>query len=213
MNFPDALLTGIDPARLWLGDWWKEEELPVEWDRLLPGGPLNVEVGFGGGEFLLEMAWSRPDHRFVGIEQYAAGYKRCLKRALSAGLSNVVVMLGDAHILLNVAFEDASLESITANFPDPWPKARHARRRIFTEEFLALAARKLRPGGTIFLATDDRQYARQAVDELSAVPVLVSRHAPQPWLEESPHAVRTRYERKWIADGRPLHYFLYEKRK
>ena len=205
--------TAIDPARLWLGDWWKEIDLPVDWSRLIPGGPLNVEVGFGEGEFLLAMAKLKPDQGFVGLEQYAAGYRKCLKKASSDNLANVLTMLGDAYILLTVAFEDAALESVTVNFPDPWPKKRHARRRLFTEEFFRIAARKLRPGGRLFLATDDSDYAGQAVGALAAVPLLVSEHPATPWLGESPHGIRTRYETKWLAEGRHLHYCFYKKKE
>lgn len=208
-KIPTATLAGIDPARLWLGDWWKEEDLPMDWGRLLPGGPLNAEVGFGGGEFLMGMASRFPGRRFVGLEQYAEGHRRCLRASLSAGLSNLLLMVGDAYVLLNVCFEEGSLESVTVNFPDPWPKARHARRRLFTQEFFGIVSRKLAPGGRLFLATDDGAYARQAVEQLALVPALARAHGEGPWLTQSPHPFRTRYENKWIQEGRPLHYLIY----
>jgi tRNA (guanine-N7-)-methyltransferase len=212
LNPHGGTLAGIDPARLWLGDWWKDEDLPVDWDRFWPGGGLSVEVGFGGGEFLLTSARLSPGKRFVGIEHYAEGFRKCLKQALSEGLGNLLLMQGDAYVILNVAFGDSTLESVTVNFPDPWPKARHARRRLFTEEFFKIAARKLAPGGALLLATDDRPYAEQAVRELAGVTELASRHPAVPWQTESPRPVRTRYEKKWIAEGRPLHHFVYEKK-
>lgn len=205
-------LAGIDPARLWLGDWWKEEDLPPDWGRLLPGGPLNVEVGFGGGEFLLGMAARFPQRRFVGLEHYAEGYRRCLRRATSEGLQNVLLMMGDAYVLLNICFEEACLESVTVNFPDPWPKARHARRRLYTEEFFGISARKLADGGRLFLATDDESYAGQAAEQAARVRELASAHPDRPWLTRSPYPLRTRYEAKWTEEGRPLHYLVYEKR-
>ena len=194
-----------------LGDWWKDVDLPVNWSALLAGGPLNVEVGFGGGEFLLATAKLKPDASFVGLEQFAEGYRKCLKRAMADNLENVLPMLGDAYILLTIAFEDAALESVTVNFPDPWPKKRHARRRLFTDEFFRIVSRKLRPGGRLLLATDDADYAGQAAEVLTALPALASEHPESPWLVESPHGIRTRYERKWLAEGRPLHYFVYKK--
>lgn len=203
----------IDAARLALGDWWKELDLPIDWDGVLPGGPLCVEVGFGGGEFLLAMAGSEPGMRFIGVERYAEGHRRLLKRVGEEGLRNVLTMVGDAFIILNLTFSDASLERITVNFSDPWPKARHASRRLLTPEFLRLAARKLRDGGRFYAATDDVPYARQALESFFEVPALRSLHPEVPWLAESPHPMRTRYESKWMAEGRPLHYFIYERKE
>ncbi len=204
---------GDPPARLMHGDWWKEEDLPVDWGRLMGAGPLNVEVGFGEGEFLLGMAGRRPDMRYVGIERFAEGHRKLVKRARIEGLNNVLTLVGDAYIILNLAFENGALRSVTVNFPDPWPKARHARRRLYTEEFFRIAARKLEPGGTLFLATDDRPYARQALDALARVPALESTHPNQFWLERSPYPVQTRYETRWIKEGRPLHYFVYTRKE
>ena len=202
---------GVDPTHLMLGDWWKEEDLPVDWGRVFPPGPLRVEVGYGGGEFLLDMARLDRGARFVGIERFGEGHRRLLRALAASGLENVLSMVGDAYILLNLAFSDASLSSVTVNFSDPWPKARHAKNRLLTEEFLQIVARKLAPGGRFFAATDDVPYAHQAAESLSAVRALKSAHPDQPWLRESPHPMRTRYELKWIAEGRPLHYFVFEK--
>ncbi len=200
------------PLRLMHGDWWKDEDLPIDWGRYLGTRPLAVEVGFGSGEFLLAMAKLHPGMGFVGIEQFAEGYRKLLKQVAAEGVANVLAAMGDAYILLNLAFEEGSLESVTINFPDPWPKARHARRRLLSAEFFRIAARKLRQGGQLRGATDDPVFAQQALEAFGAVPELVRCH-PEPWLSESPYPVRTRYERKWIAEGRALHYFLYERRR
>jgi tRNA (guanine-N7-)-methyltransferase len=202
---------GVDPTHLMLGDWWKEEDLPLDWGRLLPAGPLRVEVGYGGGEFLLEMARLDPASNFVGIERFGEGHRRLLKALGESGVRNVLSMVGDAYILLNLTFAEGSLASVTVNFSDPWPKTRHERNRLLREEFLRIVARKLVPGGILYAATDDVPYAHQAAEALAAVPSLRSEHPAEPWLSESPHPVRTRYERRWMAEGRPLHYFLFRK--
>ena len=203
----------IPLVRLINGDWWKDEDLPIGWAGLLGEGALNVEVGFGEGEFLLGMALRHPDMRYVGIERYAEGHRKLIKRARSEDTENVLTMVGDAYIILNLAFEQASLDSVTVNFPDPWPKARHARRRLYTEEFFGIAARKLRRGGTLYLATDDRPYAEQAARAIAGVSELTSMHPDKPWLDGSPYPVQTRYETRWIKEGRPLHYFVYSRKE
>ncbi len=200
------------PLRLMHGDWWKDEDLPIAWERYLGARPLAVEVGFGSGEFLLAMAKLHPETGFVGIEQFAEGYRKLLKHVAAEGLMNVFAAMGDAFILLNLAFEEGSLDSVTINFPDPWPKARHARRRLLSAEFFRIAARKLRDGGQLRAATDDPTFAQQAMEAFGAVPELLRCH-PEPWLSESPYPFRTRYERKWIVEGRALHYFIYEHRR
>ncbi|MEW6758953.1 MAG: tRNA (guanosine(46)-N7)-methyltransferase TrmB [Acidobacteriota bacterium] len=209
---PSPLWERIEPARLLLGDWWKEGAHPVAWEEILPGGPMHLEVGFGGGEFLLGMARRHPECRFVGVERFAEGHRGLVKNVLRLGLTNVLSAVGDAHVVVEVCFADGSLESVTLNFSDPWPKARHASRRLFTEEFLGLAARKLRPGGRLHLATDDGAYAEQAIEELAKLPLLSSTHPGLRWMDSSPCPLRTRYEEKWIREGRPLHYLVYERR-
>lgn len=211
-RIPSPLWGRIEPARLLLGDWWKEKEHPIAWEEVLPGGPMNLEVGFGGGEYLLGMAELYPDQRFVGVERFAEGHRNLVQSALRMGLANVLGLVGEAHVVTETCFADGTLESVTLNFSDPWPKARHASRRLFAVEFLGLAARKLRPGGLLRLATDDGLYARQAVEELSRVPLVQSTHPERPWLESSPSPLRTRYEEKWIRAGRPLHYLVHERR-
>jgi tRNA (guanine-N7-)-methyltransferase len=203
----------IPPVRLINGDWWKDEDLPIDWTRLLGKGALNAEVGFGEGEFLLAMALRHPDMRYVGIERFAEGHRKLVKKVRSEGAENVLTMVGDAYIILNLAFEQGVLDSVTVNFPDPWPKARHARRRLYTEEFFRIAARKLKRGGTVYLATDDRPYAEQAARALAAVSELISTHPERPWLDSSPYPVQTRYETKWIREGRPLHYFVFRRKE
>ena len=210
--FSAYLARPLDPLRLSLGDWWKEEDLPVDWDGLLPGGPLVVEVGFGGGEFLLSLAAQFPERRFVGIERFGEGHRRLQQALAASGLRNVLAMVGDAFVILGVAFENESLEAVHINYSDPWPKARHANRRLLSREFLTIAARKLKPGGRLYAATDDVSYAREAAEAFSSLPLLTSLHPGRDWMETSSHGVTTRYERKWRAEGRPLHYFAFERR-
>ncbi len=187
-------------------------DLPVAWDALFQGGPLRVEVGFGTGEFLAAMAHSQSGDRFVGIEHYAKGYRKLLKVVGSEGLSNVMAMVGDAYVLMKLAFGDGSLSSVTCNFSDPWPKARHAKRRLYTEEFFGIVAQKLVEGGKLYIATDERPYATQASRALEKTCALVSVHPNAPWLSRSPYPVKTRYEKKWEREGRSLQYFVYERR-
>ncbi len=198
--------------RIDLGDWWKEEELPIEWDRFLPCGPANLEIGYGGGDFLLDMALREPASRFIGIERFGEGHRRLVKRMRREKVFNVLPVMGDAYILLNLLFAAGSLNSIYINCPDPWPKTRHASRRLLTEELFAIAARKLAPSGRLYVATDDAPYANQAAEAFSKTQALECLHPEAQWLLVSPYPTETRYERKWKMEGREMRYFVYQRR-
>ncbi len=173
------------------------------WDRMV------LEVGFGRGEFLLDLSTRTPDTFFVGIE---ISFKRTLKMARKvarAGLRNVRLLEGRAEVALRQLFEPGQLSEIWINFSDPWPKARHAHRRVIQQSFVGDAASRLAPGGTLFVATDDVPYAHQIDEVLSGEKTLYNRHAPWPFLPEVEDRMETGYEAQWRAEGRPLHFFAY----
>jgi tRNA (guanine-N7-)-methyltransferase len=171
-----------------------------------------LEIGFGRGEFLLALAAAAPEADFVGIE---VSWKRTLKMARKvarARHSNVLLTVARGEAVLASAFEPGSLAEIWVNFSDPWPKLRHAERRLIQPAFAALAARALAPGGTLFVATDDVPYAHQIDAVLAGEKGLVNRHAPLAFLPEVPGRMTTGYEAQWRAEGRPLHFFAYAAR-
>jgi tRNA (guanine-N7-)-methyltransferase len=170
---------------------------------------MVLEIGFGRGEFMLEMAARTPETAFVGIE---VSFKRTLKMARKvarAGLRNVRLLEGRAEVGLRQLFEPASLAEIWINFSDPWPKARHAPRRLIQPPLVADAASRLVAGGTLYVATDDVPYAHQIDEVLSDERSLRNRYAPWPFLAEVPGRMQTGYESQWRAEGRPLHFFAY----
>lgn len=174
-----------------------------------PTRRLVLEIGFGRGEFLLALAEASPDTDFVGIE---VSWKRALKMARKvarARLPNVLLTVGRGEEVLRDAFAPGSLAELWVNFSDPWPKLRHAERRLVKPSFAALAARALAVGGTLYVATDDVPYAQQIDEVLSAEKGLVNRYAPLAFLPEVPGRMRTGYEAQWRAESRPLHFFAY----
>ena len=88
----------IPEARLLSGEWWKDEDLPLCWEALMPGGPMWVDVGFGQGEFLLAMAQARPGWRFVGIDRFREGHRKLLAATSEGGCPNLVTLVGNAFI-------------------------------------------------------------------------------------------------------------------
>ena len=129
--------------------------------------PLWFEIGFGGGEHLIGQAAQHPQVNFIGCEPYVNGMTRLLTEIEKAGLTNIRLYDGDARLVLE-RLPDASLERLFLLFPDPWPKTRHHKRRIVSQEGLVLFHRKLVPGGTLRIATDHEGYGVWMLEHLLA---------------------------------------------
>ena len=188
------------------------EDGPLDAARLFGGDRLlEFEIGFGGGEHLAGQAAARPDHGFIGCEPFLNGVVGALGHIRDRGLANVRLHMGDALEVLE-RLPDASLERVYLLHPDPWPKARHAKRRMMNHGPLDRIAAKLRPGGEFRLGTDHPVYVRWALMVMNA------RHDFE-WLAREPadFLIRpddwpeTRYEAKARREGREVWYFRYRR--
>ncbi|HEX2526257.1 MAG TPA: tRNA (guanosine(46)-N7)-methyltransferase TrmB [Geminicoccus sp.] len=203
---------GLKPARRKL----LEERLPAlrvvlpEHGMLDPSAqfaePLRgfrLEIGFGGGEHLAAQATAHPELGFLGVEPFMDGVGKLVAQIDESGLRNVRVLPDDARLLLRV-LPDSCLQRIDVLFPDPWPKARHQKRRIVNRETVVQMARVLAPGGELRLATDIVDYARWMLEATLAEPRLVwqAERADEWRLAPADH-VRTRYQAKAEREGRP----------
>jgi tRNA (guanine-N7-)-methyltransferase len=136
--------------------------------------PRVLEIGFGDGATLIELAASRPDADFLGVEVHPPGIGHLLLGIEARGLSNIRVIRHDAVEVIEHQIPPASLDEVLLYFPDPWPKKRHHKRRIVQPAFAALVADRLKPGGTFHLATDWEPYALQMLEVLNAEPRLTN---------------------------------------
>jgi tRNA (guanine-N7-)-methyltransferase len=202
-------IPGIDrrvPLDEWVEQGWAgvfADDQPAETHRRV------LEIGFGRGEFLLGLAAQSPGTWFVGVE---ISFKRTLKMARKvgrAGLANVRLIEARAEEALRVIAPVPCLDEIWINFSDPWPKGRHAHRRLIRPDFAVSLARALAPGGVLHLATDDVPYAHQMDEVLHGESRLQNLNAPWPFVAEVPGRPRTGYEEQWRAEGRPMHFFEY----
>lgn len=181
---------------------WRETERPIDWPRRFGRAvPLEVEVGFGNGEFLAQRAQAHPERNFVGIEQQWASVYRGLRRLDQAGVANVQLLLEDARIALERLFVPRSVERLYSFFPCPWPKKRHTKHRLFAHPFLRLANSRLVPQGEIHLVTDSPAYLDWILEE-SQDTGFECRTRPVP------ASLETKYGRKWSAQGREAFYEL-----
>src|SRR5437868_10170442 len=171
--------------------------------------PLHFEIGFGAGEHLAYRADLLPDHGFIGAEPFLNGVAAALGHIQDRHLAKVRLHMGDALEVME-RLPDASLRFVYLLHPDPWPKARHAKRRMINHGPLDLIAAKLQPGGELRLGTDDPTYCRWAM-------MVMGQRRDFDWLAESAGDFltrpggwpETRYEGKARREGREVWYFRY----
>jgi len=164
--------------------------------------PLHLEIGCGMGDAVAAMAAARPEHDFLAVDVHTPGLGNVLRLAERGGLTNVRAASGDALDLLRSQLASDSIEAVHLYFPDPWPKARHHKRRIVRSEVIALIADRLRCGGSLHCATDWAEYAEEMLAVLSAEPWLRNRYpgfAPRPT-----HRPVTRFEARAVREGREV---------
>ncbi|MHB1076566.1 tRNA (guanosine(46)-N7)-methyltransferase TrmB [Thiobacillus sp.] len=145
--------------------------------------PRILEIGFGMGEGLAEIAAAHPENDYLGVEVHTPGVGALLKQMGERGLGNVRVIQHDAVEVLNNMLAPASLTGIHIFFPDPWHKKRHHKRRLIQPPLVQLLASRIQPGGYIHLATDWQDYAEQMLAVLRTEPLLqnsVADYAPRP---------------------------------
>lgn len=158
--------------------------------------PLVLEIGSGMGEATAAMAAADPDRDVLAVEVHTPGITSLMALAEAQGLTNVRVLEADAREVLQHSLAAASLDEVRVFFPDPWPKARHHKRRLVTAPFADLVASRLRTGGRLHVATDWESYAEQALEVLDAHPAfeVVSR--------ERGGRLLTRFEQRGLDAGR-----------
>ncbi|MCA9971796.1 MAG: tRNA (guanosine(46)-N7)-methyltransferase TrmB [Anaerolineales bacterium] len=184
---------------------------PVAWGALFGRqAPLLAEIGFGGGDFLLDLARKRPSTNVVGLEISLPSLRKTARKVDRAGLPNVRLIQSDARGFLWALCRPAALHALYANFPDPWPKPGHQHRRLINPDFLALAASRLQPGAPLEIATDHAEYAEVITDCLQQSPYFASQTGA-PFLTADPARVQTKYERKALAAGSVCHYFKWRR--
>ena len=172
---------------------------------------LVLEIGFGRGEFLIELARGAPAVAHLGVEISWKRVLRVARRLARSELRNVRLLHAPGERVVAELLATASLEAAWINFSDPWPKRRHQRRRLVQPPLVAALAERLAPGGMLHVATDERGYAEHIDAVLAAEARLENAYAPEPWLPEVPGRRPTAYELEWRAEGRPLHFWAYRR--
>lgn len=160
--------------------------------------PLAIEIGFGNGAALAHLALAHPDWNCVGVDVYRPGFGALMLACQKDGIDNVRIVETEALSLLK-RLTPGSVHLVNVFFPDPWPKARHHKRRLVNAEFAGVVAGCLELGGTLSLATDWEPYAEQMAEALAALPALRGGQTERP--DSRP---MTAFEAKGTAAGRAV---------
>ena len=191
---------------------------PVDWDdnpqrddldlgALFGEKDVWLEVGFGGGEHVIHQASQNPDVGIIGCEPYINGVAMLLGKIRKASVDNLRIYPGDVRDMFDV-LPDASMSKAFLLYPDPWPKARHHRRRFVTPEHLGPLVRVLKPGAEFRVATDIPDYVRQTLEEVPQAGFEMVGQGGTAWEDW----ISTRYEQKALREGRVPHYLTFRKR-
>jgi tRNA (guanine-N7-)-methyltransferase len=168
--------------------------------------PLWLEVGFGGGEHLVHIAGAHPEVQVLGAEPFVNGIAMLLGKLRALKVGNVRLHDGDVRDLFDV-LPAGAVSRVYLNYPDPWPKARHHRRRFVTPGYLGPLARVMAPGAELRLATDIESYADQARQEVPRAGFETVADGAHPWAGW----LSTRYEQKALREGRRPQYLIFRR--
>jgi tRNA (guanine-N7-)-methyltransferase len=192
---------------------YSEIESPIRWDQLFGNSaPVDIEIGFGKCGFLLNIGAQQPTINFVGIELSRRYYRKGITKIQKAGLTNIKLIWGEAAHIFNRYVPDNSVTNIYINFPDPWPKKRHAKRRLLRIEVANLFAQKLKPAGCIEIATDSESYINQ-VQEIFRANSMYEMLSYQTGNHHGRvRAYSSDYELMFLKEGKIIHYVKYKRK-
>lgn len=183
---------------------------PLDLQAPFEGRDVWLEIGFGGGEHLVHMAETYPEVGLIGCEPFVNGVAMLLGKIRKAKVENLRVHPGDARDLFDV-LPEASISKVFLNYPDPWPKKRHHRRRFVTPEHLVPLHRVMKPGAELRVATDIPDYVRQTLEQVPRHGFDWLAERPGDWQKPWEDWLSTRYEQKALREGRVPHYLTFRR--
>ena len=192
-----SLLLKLDDARA--------DEPVLDWSEIFGNDhPVEVEIGIGKGRYLIDAAQRRPETNFVGVEWAGKYLRLCHERSIRRGLTNLRLARTDGRELVELLCATESVAAFHLYFPDPWPKKRHHKRRLFNAEFVGEATRALSPGGLFWIATDHDDYFAVMEEVVAGQRTLQA-------VEMVWEGTSTNYEDKFLARGKEIHRLVLRK--
>lgn len=197
--------------------WWPHYGLSLFDGALVPedafgrSAPLVLEIGFGMGDSLLQMARQEPDKNFLGVEVHPPGVGRLINSAGTEGIENLRVYMADAMDVLEDCVPDASVARLQLYFPDPWHKKKHHKRRIVQPEFVQRLGVKIAPGGVFHLATDWENYAEAMLEVMSQAPGFANLSESGDYVPRPAYRPNTKFEQRGERLGHGVWDLLFER--
>ena len=171
--------------------------------------PISLEYCSGNGEWIIEKALNNPHINWIAVEKKFKRVRKIWKKRQSAGLKNLVIVAGDARDFAKYYLKSGSIDAIYINFPDPWPKDKHAKHRLIQGEFVDEMKRSLKDASTITVVTDHPEYSFQVIDELKRA-FEPSFEAPH-YVEKDEAYGSSYFNRLWVEMGRLIRFIKFKK--
>ncbi|MEN8796005.1 MAG: tRNA (guanosine(46)-N7)-methyltransferase TrmB [Akkermansiaceae bacterium] len=197
MEFPHAFTRPQEPNELIPADYFAELDLSHHFEN---DAPLEIDLGCGDGSFLLGMAKQHPERNFLGIERLLGRVRKVARDSNKMGLKNLRVLRLESLYTLEWLLPPESVDRLHLLCPDPWPKAKHHRRRLFQKPFLEALMRVLKPGGEFLFKTDHDGYFEWSEEVLADFPALEKLD----WPEDAFFYPKTDFQIQWEGEGKTL---------
>ncbi|NIP32088.1 MAG: tRNA (guanosine(46)-N7)-methyltransferase TrmB [Candidatus Dadabacteria bacterium] len=163
-----------------------------------------LEIGFGEGEFLVDLALKNDDWNFLGIEIKSHRFKKAVKHSKYNNLSNIKLLHIEAEVALKQVFDKNIFNAVYINFPDPWPKKKHVKHRIFHQDFIKNLAKVLKTGGRVNIKTDYHDYIKQINNEFSKNKRFNNIYGINGYIMDTTNIVQTKFEKEFKEIGKEI---------
>lgn len=186
------------------------EEYKGRWNQVFQNDhPIQIEIGMGKGQFIMELAKQNPDINFIGVERYSSVLLRALQKHEETELTNLYFLCIDARTVKDI-FAPGEIDKIYLNFSDPWPKDRHAKRRLTSREFLTRYDKILKKDGRVEFKTDNRGLFEFSLEETKEAGWKIEQHTFDLHHDEVMNIgnIMTEYEEKFSSMGNPIHKMI-----
>ncbi|MGJ8696082.1 MAG: tRNA (guanosine(46)-N7)-methyltransferase TrmB [Verrucomicrobiaceae bacterium] len=197
MEFPKTVTRPAEPNELIPADYFAQLSFADHFDR---DAPVEIDLGCGDGSFLLAMAEHHHDRNFIGVERLLGRVRKVCRKGDRKGLTNLRVLRLESLYVLEWLLPPDSVSRIHLLCPDPWPKAKHHRRRLFQKPFLDAVLRVLAPGGELLFKTDHDEYFEWSEEQLDDYPALERLD----WPDDAFFYPKTDFQIQWEAEGKSL---------
>lgn len=174
---------------------------------------LVLEIGFGDGDFLIEMSERHPEKNFLGIEIKTKRFKIAVKAAEHENNGNIRFLHMNAEIAVKELFPENVFSLVYINFPDPWPKDRHHKHRIVSPEFLRALSKIMKSNGVLEIASDHKDYIDHTFDVFENITFFKSQYSDPGYLHNLPNRPHTKYEKEFRKEGREIFYLMFTNNK